>query len=182
MDGLDELERAAGLDPDSPDYRLRRQLAEADDELIERLVQLRKDKGLTQKVVAERMKRDVAAVSNFERLRADPHLSTIRRYAAAIGASITHQVVDVDAPSDSSFPDDRSGAGRITFAEWNSVLQLFEQMDTDQYEQFLSHFSVAGARQRKQADQASDASVERFRTIVNTFLADGGTRVETSRS
>ena len=94
---LDDLERAGGLDPDSPDYRLRRQLAEADDELIERLVQMRKDKGLTQKVVAERMRRDVAAVSNFERLRADPHLSTIRRYAAAIGASITHQVVDVDA-------------------------------------------------------------------------------------
>ena len=93
---LDDLERAAGLDPDSPDYLLRRQLAQADDELIENLVQMRKDKGLTQKVVAERMKRDVAAVSNFERLRADPHLSTIRRYAAAIGASITHQVVDVD--------------------------------------------------------------------------------------
>lgn len=92
----DDLDRAAGLDPDSPDYRLRRQLAEADDELIERLVQMRKDKGLTQKVVAERMKRDVAAVSNFERLRLDPHLSTIRRYAAAIGASITHQVVDAD--------------------------------------------------------------------------------------
>ena len=100
MDGLEELERAAGLDPDNADYQLRQQLAEADDQLIERLVQMRKDKGLTQKVVAERMKRDVAAVSNFERLRADPHLSTIRRYAAAIGASITHGVVDVDAVAD----------------------------------------------------------------------------------
>ena len=96
MESLDQLERAAGLDPDRQDSRLRRQLAEADDELIERLVQMRKDKGLTQKVVAERMKRDVAAVSNFERLRADPHLSTIRRYAAAIGASITHGVDDAD--------------------------------------------------------------------------------------
>ena len=96
MDSLDQLEQAAGLDPDSQDSRLRRQLAEADDELIERLVQMRKYKGLTQKVVAERMKRDVAAVSNFERLRADPHLSTIRRYAAAIGASITHVVDDAD--------------------------------------------------------------------------------------
>lgn len=94
---LEDLERAAGLDPDSPDSRLRQALAEADDELIERLVQMRIDKGLTQKQVAERMRRDKAAVSNFERLSADPHLSTIRRYAAAIGACITHDVRNVEA-------------------------------------------------------------------------------------
>jgi len=93
---LEELERAAGLDPDSPAYKLATALAEADDELLEALVQMRKDKGLTQAEVAKRMKRDRAAVSNFERLSADPHLSTIRRYAAAIGASVTHDVRDAE--------------------------------------------------------------------------------------
>jgi transcriptional regulator with XRE-family HTH domain len=48
--------------------------------------------------VADRMGRDKAAVSNFERLSADPHLSTIRRYAAAIGAMVTHTVENFEAP------------------------------------------------------------------------------------
>lgn len=177
---LEELERAAGLDPDSRDYRLRQQLAEADNELIEHLVQLRKDKGLTQKVVARRMKRDVAAVSNFERLRADPHLSTIRRYAAAIGASITHLVVDAEAPSDNSFPDEKWGTGTSTSAEWKSVLQLLGQMDSNQCEQFLSHSSRAG--QRKLLDELSDASVEQLRAFATMILANRGIRVETRRS
>jgi transcriptional regulator with XRE-family HTH domain len=99
---LDDLERAAGLDPDSADYRLREQLAAADDDLLERLVQMRKDKGLTQQAVADRMHRDKAAVSNFERLNVDPHLSTIRRYAAAIGAAYTHEVREFDLDSVSS--------------------------------------------------------------------------------
>ncbi|RFZ03861.1 Helix-turn-helix domain protein [Mycobacterium marinum] len=97
MKDLDQLEREAGIDPDSADSRLRHALAKADDDLLERLVQMRKDKGLTQQVVADRMRRDKAAVSNFERLSADPHMSTIRRYAAAIGACVTHVIRDADA-------------------------------------------------------------------------------------
>jgi transcriptional regulator with XRE-family HTH domain len=100
---LDDLARAAGLDPDSPDYRLRTALAEADDQLLEDLVRLRKDKGLTQQFVADRMHRDKAAVSNFERLSADPHLSTVRRYAAAIGACISHRVEDIDVIDSSDY-------------------------------------------------------------------------------
>ncbi|WP_421876754.1 helix-turn-helix domain-containing protein [Mycolicibacterium wolinskyi] len=103
MADLEELERAAGIDPESADSRLRRKLAQADDDLLEQLVQLRKDKGLTQQVVADRMKRDKAAVSNFERLSADPHLSTIRRYAAAIGASVEHHVQDFEAIESSGY-------------------------------------------------------------------------------
>lgn len=93
---LEDIERAAGLDPDSADYRLREALAREDSDFLEQLVQMRKDKGLTQQSVAERMHRDKSAVSNFERLSSDPHLSTIRRYAAAIGACISHQVQDFD--------------------------------------------------------------------------------------
>lgn len=79
-----------------PYARLHDDLAENDDQMIEALVAMRKRKGLTQGEVAERMKRSKTAVSNFERLGADPHLSTIRRYAAAVGASITSEVLDYD--------------------------------------------------------------------------------------
>ncbi|MFA4052637.1 helix-turn-helix domain-containing protein [Mycobacteroides chelonae] len=96
MRELDDIARAAGVDTDSAEYRLATALAEADGDLLEQLVEARKAKGLTQQVVAERMRRDKSAVSNFERLGTDPHLSTIRRYAAAIGMMIRHDVRDFD--------------------------------------------------------------------------------------
>lgn len=96
MKGLDDIARAAGLDPDGTEYRLSRELAKSDGDLLEVLVETRKAKGLTQQAVAERMRRDKAAVSNFERLGTDPHLSTIRRYAAAIGVMIRHDVTDFE--------------------------------------------------------------------------------------
>jgi len=175
MDDLDELERSAGLDPDSPDYRLRQQLAEADDQLIESLVQLRKLKGLTQKVVAMRMKRDVAAVSNFERLRADPHLSTIRRYAAAIGASITHRVVDVDAEVTGDPLGSRQDDGLIDLA-----LRYFAQAETD--DELLNEFSEAWAKLENQSSEVSEAAANQLRTFVLKFMADRGGKVGTGRS
>ncbi|MEV1168744.1 hypothetical protein [Nonomuraea sp. NPDC049784] len=38
------------------------------------------------------MGRSQPAVSDFERLGGDPHLSTIRRYALAIGVEVIHAV------------------------------------------------------------------------------------------
>jgi len=172
---LDELERAAGLDPESPDYQLRQQLAEADSQLIERLVQMRKDKGLTQKVVAQRMKRDVAAVSNFERLRADPHLSTIRRYAAAIGASIEHHVIDVDASTEEARTGHSREAGPLTFVGHDAILSQTE-------DKLLIEFSEAWARQQKQSTERPEAAAEQLRTFVLKFMADREGRVGTSRS
>lgn len=178
MDGLEELERAAGLDPDSADYQLRQQLAEADDQLIERLVQMRKDKGLTQKVVAERMKRDVAAVSNFERLRADPHLSTIRRYAAAIGASITHHVADIDAPP-AETPATREG-GPIVSVVSDTILERFAQAeDTDT---LLIEFSEAWAKQRRRPSEVPEAAAQQLRIFVEEFMAERETQVGRRRT
>lgn len=96
MDELEILEKEAGLDAHSQDYQLRQSLAQEDDNLLEELVRLRKAKGLSQQDVADRMNRNRSAVCNFERLGHDPHLSTIRRYAAAIGACIRHEVRDAD--------------------------------------------------------------------------------------
>lgn len=85
-----------GLDLDDADQRLRVQLAEEDHELIQELVRMRREKGMRQVDVAEKMQRDKSAVSNFERLGGDPHLSTIRRYAQAIGVRIQHRVENAE--------------------------------------------------------------------------------------
>jgi len=95
-DELDRLDEAVG----ATDWRdrLGRELVEGDDDMVEKLVKMRHDKGMTQKEVADLMFRDHSAVSHFERLGADPHLSTLRRYARAVGARITHAVNDAEAP------------------------------------------------------------------------------------
>ena len=91
-DPLKELARAAGLDPESPQFRLRQKLAENDAHLIERLVAIRQLMGLSQQDVAEAMRVPVSTVRNFEDIGSDPRLSTIRRYAAAVGAGISTTV------------------------------------------------------------------------------------------
>ncbi|BCN82792.1 helix-turn-helix domain-containing protein [Prescottella equi] len=92
-DFLDELDAQLA---DDEYARLRNRLAHNDDQMLEDLVTLRRTKGLSQDEVASRMNRSKTAVSNFERLGADPHLSTIRRYAAAIGALLETKVRDYD--------------------------------------------------------------------------------------
>lgn len=81
---------------DDPYQPLHDHLAMNDSQMLEELVAMRKRKQLSQDTVAARMNRSKTAVSNFERLGSDPHLSTIRRYAAAIGAHITTRVRDFD--------------------------------------------------------------------------------------
>lgn len=93
MDRIEELEIELANDRHTG---LREQLAANDDRLLESLVAIRKAKGLTREEVARRMNRSAAAVVDLERLGADPHLSTIRRYAAAIGARIDTSVTDAD--------------------------------------------------------------------------------------
>lgn len=85
-----------GLDLDKPEDLLGVQLAEEDHGLIQELIQTRIRKGLRQADVAAKMQRDPSAVSNFERLGGDPHMSTIRRYAQAVGVRIRHRVEDAE--------------------------------------------------------------------------------------
>lgn len=81
-----------GIDRDDPAAHLRIQQAEADLDLIVRLRNLRKARGLSQKTIARRMGRDQAVVSNLERLGGDPRMSSIRRYANALGVVVEHTV------------------------------------------------------------------------------------------
>lgn len=71
-------------------------LIDADMALLRALIKRRNDLGLTQEDVAKAIGRDPSAVSRFERLDSDPHMSTIRRYARAVRASIKHDVCDWD--------------------------------------------------------------------------------------
>lgn len=69
-------------------------LVDSHDKLMEDLVLMRKRHRLTQDIVAERMGVSQPTVAAFERYDANPTLSTIRRYALAVGASLTHTVED----------------------------------------------------------------------------------------
>lgn len=61
-------------------------------ELLQGLIALREANRLSQEQVAERMGVSQSAVSQFERYDSNPKLSTIRRYALAVGARIHHRV------------------------------------------------------------------------------------------
>lgn len=74
-------------------------LAETLDRLLEDLVDLREQQGLSQRDVAERMGVTQSAVSQFERYDANPTLASVRRYALAVGARIS-----IDVAPDRSSP------------------------------------------------------------------------------
>lgn len=70
------------------------QLIESHFELIQSLIALRKKKGLSQETIGERMGISQPGVAAFEAMDSNPTLSSVRRYAHAVGARITHQVID----------------------------------------------------------------------------------------
>lgn len=67
------------------------------------LVALRTKHGLSQVVVAERMGVSQPTVAGFERYDANPTLSTLRRYALAVGARFRTTVIDDCVEAHSSF-------------------------------------------------------------------------------
>lgn len=73
-------------------------LIEDHDQLLRRLVALRRVHRLTQTEVAERMGVSQATVSEMERYDANPTLSTVRRYALAVEARTVTAVID-DGPN-----------------------------------------------------------------------------------
>lgn len=82
--------------------RLRRraaQLIRAQDQLLEDLIAVRIQRGLTQATIGERMGVSQPAVAAFERYDANPTLQTVSRYAHAVGARIEFKVsVDTAEP------------------------------------------------------------------------------------
>lgn len=66
-------------------------------ELIENLVKIRKEHGLSQEDVAYRMGISQPSVADFERYDSNPTLARIRRYALAVGAVMRTSVKDACA-------------------------------------------------------------------------------------
>ncbi len=71
-----------------------RSLAQTHEDFKASLVEMRKRHGLTQPQVAELLGVSQAAISKFESYDSNPTLSSIRRYALAIGATLRLEVVD----------------------------------------------------------------------------------------
>lgn len=87
---LDEL---LGIDLNNPRQRLARILVDEDARLLDALVEIRKSSGRSQSEVAQLMGVTQSAVARIESGERDPHLSTLRRYAHAVGAEVTHRTV-----------------------------------------------------------------------------------------
>jgi transcriptional regulator with XRE-family HTH domain len=87
---------AATDDADARKRRTRaKELAKNDYLLMSALVTIRKESGLSQAEVADRLGITQQAVSKIESYDADPRLSTVRRYAHAVEALVVH-LVDLD--------------------------------------------------------------------------------------
>lgn len=63
-------------------------------QLLRELAQRRAEQGLTQEVVAERMNTSQSAVARMEAGEIDARLSTVERYAAAVGQKVEWSLVD----------------------------------------------------------------------------------------
>ncbi|RJO77132.1 XRE family transcriptional regulator [Nocardia panacis] len=100
MTANDDLNDLMGIDMSDPREALAHDLVEADHQMLEKLVDLRKNVvKITASQVAHDIGRNRSVITQFEKLTSDPRLSTIRRYALAIGARITHHVELVNATS-----------------------------------------------------------------------------------
>ena len=90
MHRLDQL--IASLE--GPEQRLSDELLMQDRKLMAELIQFRRSRHITQTQVAKQLDVTQATIAAFERRGNDPKLSTLRRYAAAIGALVEHRVRD----------------------------------------------------------------------------------------
>lgn len=90
---MDEIDIFLGSDTASDGDALADELVRADFAWIDQLVRLRKLTGMTQQQVAQAMGSSQSVVSDIETMSSDPRLSSLRRYALAIGAVVEHRVM-----------------------------------------------------------------------------------------
>jgi transcriptional regulator with XRE-family HTH domain len=101
---MDEFDAALGISQPDPQQLLARALVEADYTWIHRLVEIRKQRGLNQTDLGKIMGRSQSVVSDIESMSGDPRLSTLRRYALAVGARVEHHVTDDDLEASIELP------------------------------------------------------------------------------
>jgi transcriptional regulator with XRE-family HTH domain len=86
------LTELLGYNPEDPEIKRARTLVREDRRLLRELVLRRKSLSLSQGQLAKRLGLSQPTVAAFERYDSDPKLSTIRRYAHALGVVITHRL------------------------------------------------------------------------------------------
>lgn len=86
------LHEVLGFGVSSREERRARALVRADRKFLRDLIAIRKQSGLSQQDVADRLGISQASVAAFERYDNDPKLSTVRRYAHAVDALVAHAV------------------------------------------------------------------------------------------
>jgi transcriptional regulator with XRE-family HTH domain len=87
------LLKQLGYDVDSAAVKNAREAARVYANVIDSLAECRKESGLKQSDVAERMGTGQSAVSELENVGADARFSTVIRYAQAIGCQLNIEIV-----------------------------------------------------------------------------------------
>lgn len=88
-DFLDEIiEKRAKRNPDFPEMV---EAALKARRLLRSLAERRRELGLSQTIVAARMGTSQSALARLEGGESDPRMSTVERYAQAVGEEITHR-------------------------------------------------------------------------------------------
>lgn len=112
------LQEMLGINLDDPNQRLARDLVEADEKMLDELVAIRQAH-LTQTDVGGKMGISQGAVARIESGERDPHLSTLRRYAFAVGAVVTHHVGRMEPNRQVNWTD--ASASRLGVA-WSETI------------------------------------------------------------
>ena len=113
MDFLDDI-----FGPETDEDRLAERNLVHEEEWLNRLVELRKAKNLSQGDVGERMGISQSGVARIEAGNRDLHLSSLRRYAIAVGAQPRNQTcaagleyINLDDPTNPFKPGCASSDG-----------------------------------------------------------------------
>lgn len=91
--------------------------------LLETLSTRRSDLGLSQRAVAKLMGTTQSAVSELERAEADPRLSTLQRYARALGIQLVFHV-DHNASQSRIEVSSQAATSSETTREWGCATDL----------------------------------------------------------
>jgi DNA-binding XRE family transcriptional regulator len=121
---------SVSYDPNSRSALLAVALAEADEELLYSLIEMRRNSGIRQRELAGKLGIAQSSVAAFERHDNDPRLSTIRRYALAVGAVVEHVVRPVgDTFDETKLVASATGTGAVRLAVTSQTSGLSDIAD-----------------------------------------------------
>jgi transcriptional regulator with XRE-family HTH domain len=123
-----DLDALLGIDLTDPSQRLARLLAVQDEALVDRLVEIRKAGRMSQQDVADAMGISQSAVARIESGARDPRLSTLRRYAHAVGALVTHSVAVYPPDTSRLFSYAELAQMIVDGEDWSFAVRLLREV------------------------------------------------------